>query len=81
MKTTRTRLMELAGLLKEGSPDRDAIAHFVWSQDELMEEPEDTLEKLIDELEQEFNASKGNYSNVEEYLDELEQSGGLEGML
>lgn len=73
--------MELAGLIKEGSSDRDAIAHFVWSKDEFMEEPEDTLEKLIDELEQEFNASKGNYSNVEEYLDELEQSGGLEGML
>jgi len=73
--------MELAGIFKEGSSDRDAIAHFVWSQDEFMDKSEDELEGLIDDLEEEYNASKANYSTVEDYIEELEQSGGLEGML
>ena len=78
---SRKRLIENAGIFKEGSTDRDAIAHFVWGRDEFMEKSEDEIEGLIDTLEKEYNASKGNYSNVDDYIEELEQSGGLEGML
>ena len=80
MKTSKIRLKELAGLIKE-TADRDAIAHFVWSRDELMDQSEDEIDAIIDELEQEYNASKANYSTVEDYLEDLEQSGGLEAML
>ena len=80
MKTTKTRLKQLAGLLKENA-DRDALAHYVWSKDELMDKSEDEIEDVIDELEQEYNASKANYSNVEDYIDDLENSGGFEGFL
>ena len=34
-----------------------------------------TRKKLMDELEQEWNFSKGHYNNVEEYLKDLENSG------
>lgn len=81
MKTTKRRLMELAGLVNEGSSDRDAIAHYVWGKDELMEKSEDEIEDIINEMEKEWMASKDNYSNVDEYLEEFEENGGIEMFL
>ena len=66
--------MELAGL-NEVTTDRDAIAHFVWGLDKLMDKSEDEMDKIIDGVEQEWNGSKSNYNNVEEYLEDLESSG------
>lgn len=81
MKTTKKRLMELAGVLKEVSADRDAIAHFIWGRDEFMDNSEQEIEGIIDDLEEEWMAVKGNYSDVMKYLDELEDTGGLEGYM
>ena len=66
----------MAGL-KEATADvdRNRIAHFVWGLDQLMDKDEDEMDKIIDELEQEWNFSKGHYNNVEEYLKDLENSG------
>lgn len=75
MKLTRKQLIENAGIFKEGSTDRDAIAHFVWGRDDLMDRSEDELEGLIDELEKEYNASKSNYPSVDDYLEDLEAYG------
>jgi len=76
MKLTRKKLMEMAGL-KEATAgvDRNRIAHFVWGLDQLMDKSEDEMDKIIDGMEQEWNASKDNYNNVEEYLKDLENSG------
>lgn len=73
--------MELAGVLKEVSADRDAIAHFIWGRDEFMDNSEQEIEGIIDDLEEEWMAVKGNYSDVMKYLDELEVTGGLEGYM
>ena len=70
--------MEVAGLLKEATTDRDAIAHFVWGQDKLMDKGEDEMEEIINQMEEEWEASKANYGNVEDYLEELENEGGME---
>jgi hypothetical protein len=78
MKLNKQRLMEIAGLLKEATTDRDAIAHFVWGQDRLMDKGEDDIEEIINQMEEEWEASKANYGNVEEYLEELENEGGME---
>lgn len=67
--------MELAGVVKENSADRDAIAHFVWGLDDLMDEPEDKITNLIDALEKEWMGSKSNYPSVDEYLEDLEAYG------
>ena len=68
-------------LLKEASADRDAIAHFIWGRDEFMDNSEQEIERIIDDLEEEWMAVKGNYSDVMKYLDELEDTGGLEGYM
>lgn len=81
MNISRKKLIENAGIFKEGSTDRDAIAHFVWSQDAFMDKSEDEIEGVIDDLEKEYNASKSNYSNVDDYIEELEQSGGLDDLM
>ena len=78
MKLNRLRLMDVAGLLKEAVTDRDTIAHFIWGRDQFMKHSEQEMERIIDEIEEEWQASKQNYSDVEEYLDELEDTGGLE---
>ena len=56
--------------------DRDAIEHFVLGQEALMDKTEDDIEDIINQMEQEYNESP--YNNVEDYLDELEQEGGLD---
>ena len=81
MNITRKKLIENAGIFKEGSTDRDAIAHFIWGRDQFMDKSEQEIERIIDDLEEEWMAVKGNYSDVMDYLDELEDTGGLEGML
>ena len=81
MKITRKRLMELAGVVRENSVDRDTIAHYVWGKDELMDKSEDEIERVIDEMEKEWMASKGNYSNVDDYIDEFDENGGIEMFL
>ena len=81
MKLSRKRLMEAAGLLKEATTDRDAIAHFVWGQEALMDKGEDDIEEIINQIEEEWEASKANYGNVDEYLEELENEGGMEMFL
>lgn len=68
-------------ILKEASADRDVIAHFIWGRDQFMVNSEQEIERIIDDLEEEWMAVKGNYSDVEEYLDELEDTGGLEGYM
>ena len=75
MNISRKKLIENAGIFKEGSTDRDAIAHFVWGRDDLIDKSEDELEGLIDELEKEYNASKSNYPSVDDYLEDLEAYG------
>lgn len=70
--------MDVAGLLKEAVTDRDTIAHFVWGKDEFMDKTEDEMEEIVDQMEQEYQASKANYGDVEEYLEELENEGGME---
>ena len=69
---------EVAELNKKGLADRDKIAHFVWGREEFMDKSENEIEDLIDKVEEEYNASKGNYSNVEDYIEELEQNDGLD---
>jgi len=59
-----------------GRRDRDAIEHFVLGQEALMDKTEDDIEDIINQMEQEYNESP--YNNVEDYLDELEQEGGLD---
>ena len=81
MKTTKNRLMELAGVIKEVATDREAIARFIWGRDQFMDNSEQEIERIIDELEEEWMAVKGNYSDVMDYLDELEDTGGLEGFM
>ena len=81
MKTTKKRLMELAGVIKEVATDREAIARFIWGRDQFMDNSEQEIERIIDELEEEWMAVKGNYSDVMDYLDELEDTGGLEGFM
>ena len=81
MNISRKKLIENAGIFKEGSTDRDAIAHFIWGRDQFMDKSEQEIERIIDDLEEEWMAVKGNYSDVMDYLDELEDTGGLEGML
>jgi hypothetical protein len=67
-----------AGRVLNENADRDKIAHFVWGREEFMDKSEDEIEDLIDKVEEEYNASKGNYSNVEDYIEELEQNDGLD---
>lgn len=81
MKTTKKRLMELAGVIKEVATDREAIARFIWGRDQFMDNSEQEIERIIDDLEEEWMAVKGNYSDVMDYLDELEDTGGLEGFM
>ena len=73
--------MELAGVIKEVATDREAIARFIWGRDQFMDNSEQEIERIIDELEEEWMAVKGNYSDVMDYLDELEDTGGLEGFM
>jgi len=70
--------MEIAGLLNEVTGDREAVSRFVWGRDQFMKHSEQEIERIIDEIEEEWQASKQNYSDVMEYLDELEDTGGLE---
>lgn len=78
MKLNKHRLMEMAGLLNEVAGDREAVSRFVWGRDQFMKHSEQEIERIIDEIEEEWQASKANYSDVMEYLDELEDTGGLE---
>ncbi len=81
MKITRKQLIENAGIFREGTSDRDAIAHYVWGRDELMDKSEDEIERVIDEMEKEWMASKGNYPSVDEYIEEFDENGGIEMFL
>ena len=78
MKLNKHRLMEMAGLLNEVAGDREAVSRFVWGRDQFMKHSEQEIERIIDEIDEEWQASKQNYSDVMEYLDELEDTGGLE---
>ena len=78
---SKKRLMELAGVIKELATDREAIARFIWGRDQFMDNSEQEIERIIDELEEEWLAVKDNYSDVMDYLDELEDTGGLEGFM
>ena len=78
MKLNKHRLMEMAGLLNEVAGDREAVSRFVWGRDQFMKHSEQEIERIIDEIDEEWQASKANYSDVEEYLEELENEGGLE---
>ena len=75
--------MELAGLQERTVTDRDTIAHFVWGHDLFADSGEDEIEDVIDTLTAEWDESQDNYATgaVEDYLEDLEQQGGLEGML
>ena len=82
MKLDRKVLMERAGLKETAkASDRDTIAHTIWSNESFLDSSEQEISKVIDALEDEWEESKGNYTSVDEYLQDLIDTGGLEGFL
>ena len=74
--------MERAGLKETAkASDRDTIAHTIWSNESFIDSSEQEISKVIDALEDEWEESKGNYTSVDEYLQDLIDTDGLEGFL
>lgn len=70
------QLQKIAGILKEElHSDLEKIENFVYSHPSYENSSPEELKGVINAMTQEWEASKNNYSTIEDYFDELETRG------